>query len=251
MRFCSSIFCLMFCLTTAYSASAQTQTPTSFQQQAQAAVSAGKLFSVVNLTATAEWIAGSDHETGTAQLQANADGSTNVQLILGKASRTEVQTKADSSRTCTWTDSAGKNYDVRGPNCFIAIPWFAPSIFMQSQTRLSPLLNATDEGETSENNVTHHQIKYVFNHPGAYNLPTAKHGVNVSTVKVSCDPQTFLPSSLEYQIHPDNNNLQNIGVRVVFSNYQSVSGVMLPFHIEKYVNRSLQLSLDVTNASIE
>jgi hypothetical protein len=53
-----------------------------FQTRAQNAISGGKLFSVVNLTATAEWTAGSDKESGTAQLQAKADGSTNIQLTL-------------------------------------------------------------------------------------------------------------------------------------------------------------------------
>jgi hypothetical protein len=134
MRFCSSILCLLFCITDFHSVQSQTvtsQTPSTFQQQAQAAVSGGKSFSVINLTATAEWTAGSDHESGTAQLQANVDGSSNLQLSLGKASRTEVQTKADSSRTCTWTDNAGTSSDIVGPNCFIAIPWFSPSLFTQ------------------------------------------------------------------------------------------------------------------------
>jgi hypothetical protein len=50
---------LLLCLTASYFAHSQTTIPSSFQVQAQAAVSGGKLFSVVNLTATAEWIAGS------------------------------------------------------------------------------------------------------------------------------------------------------------------------------------------------
>src|ERR1700733_13136183 len=88
MRSCFSSLCLLSCLTASYSAYSQTaisQTPTPFQQQAQAAVSAGKSFSVVNLTATVEWTAGSFHKSGTAQLQANVDGSANVQLALGQA----------------------------------------------------------------------------------------------------------------------------------------------------------------------
>jgi hypothetical protein len=76
MRFRFLSFCSLLCLATFHSAFAQT----TFQRQAQTAVSAGKPFSVVNLTATAEWTAGSPHESRTAQVQANADGSTGVIL---------------------------------------------------------------------------------------------------------------------------------------------------------------------------
>jgi len=253
MRSCLSYLCLSFYLTASYFAHCQTatsQTPSTFQQQAQAAVSAGKPFSVVNLTATAEWTVGSLHESGTAQLQANADGSNNVQLALGKASRTEVQTKTDSSRACTWTDGAGKSHDVLGPNCLIAIPWFSPSLFGQPSAVLPPLLGTTDDGAITKNGSTFHQVSYLLKLTGE-DATITNQMVSQSTVKVFYDPQTFLPASLEYFVHPDNNDLQNIPVKVAFSNYQSVSGVMLPYHIERFVNRTLQLKLDVSNATIE
>ena len=258
MYACRSILCLFFFLTTTYSATSQTaisqvptsQMPTAFQAQAQTAVSAGKSFSVVSLTATAEWTSGSLRENGTAQLLANADGSTNVQLSLGKASRTEVQTKVDFSRSCTWIDGARKNHKITGPNCFLSIPWFAPGLFMQSSAHLSPLLATTDDGEVQKNGSTLHQMSYLLNLESP-DSTIAKQIVGQSTVRVFFDPQTFLPVSLEYSAHPDNDDSQNIPVRVVFSNFQSVSGVMIPFHIEKYLQRALQLKLDVTNASIQ
>jgi len=245
----SSSLCLAL-IVQPLTAEGQTPTQSAFQAQAQAAVSSGKLFSTVNLTATAEWTAGSDKENGTAQLQAKADGSTSVQLSLGKSSRTEVQAAATSSRSCTWADGAGTIHTILGPNCFIAVPWFAPGLFTQPSSQLPALLGTTDNGEVSKDNATFHQISYVLNLQGMDSASTTQL-VSMSTVKVFYDPQTFLPASLEYQVHPDNNDLKNIPVKVVFSNYQPVSGVMLPYHIEKYVNRTLQLSLDVNNASIE
>jgi hypothetical protein len=250
MRFCISSSCLLFCLTACYSAHSQPSTPSSFQVQAQAAVSAGKPFSVVNLTATAEWTAGSLHERGTAQLQARADGSTNVQLNLSQASRTEIQAKADYVRTCAWIDAAGTSHKIQGPNCFLAIPWFAPGLFTQPLSSLPTLLGTMDDGQVSDNNATLHQISYFLNLDSADSSHTMR-ASSLSTVRVFYDPQTYLPASLEYLIHPDTDDAQNVDVRVVFSNYQSVSGVMLPFHIEKYINRSLLLKLDVSNAAIE
>jgi len=250
MRLCLFSSCLLFCLTASYSAHSQTPTPSSFQTQSRMAVSAGKPFSVVNLTATAEWTAGSLQESGTAQLQAKADGSTNVQLNLGQASRTESQTKTDASRTCAWVDNTGTSHYILGPNCFVAVPWFAPSLFTQSLSVLPPLLLTTDMGDVVKNNAIFHQISYLLNLQGA-NSSSASQATSLSTVKILYDPQTHLPARLEYLIHPDTNDLQDLEVEVLFSNYQSVSGLMLPFHIEKYVHHTLQLKLDVSNASVE
>lgn len=225
----------------------QVATVSVFQTRAQAAISSGKPFNGVNLTANADWVAGSTHQTGTAQLKAGADGSGSLQLNMGDASRTELRT---TSPSCTWTDHAGTSHNIPGPNCLIAVPWFAPSLFTQALSLLPALLVTTDDGDVVKEGGTLHQISYQLNLAGADSVSTQRM-VRQSTVQVFYDPQTFLPQSLEYAVHPDNNDLQDIPVRVVFSNYQNSSGVMLPLHIERYLNRTLQLTLDVTNASIE
>lgn len=204
----------------------------------------------MRLSGTAEWYAGSLHTSGTAELQANVDGSASIQLNLSQASRTETQTQADLSRTCQWIDSAGTSHEVLGPNCFLSIPWFAPGLFAQPTSQLPPLIGSADDGEISKNGSSFHQISYVLNVEGT-NSGDTKKLIEQSRVKVLYDLQSFLPASLEYSIHPDNDTSQSLDVRVVFSDYRSISGVMVPFHIEKYVQRSLQLKLDISTASIE
>jgi hypothetical protein len=241
---------VILCLATASTAIGQTSVVSVFQTKAQTAISSGKAFTGLTLSANADWVAGSTHQTGTAQLKAGTDGSGSLQLNIGDASRTEVQTKSDASRACTWTDHVGTSHDILGPNCLVAMPWFAPSLFTQPLALLPALLSTIDEGEVVKDGATLHQISYQLNLTGADSISTQRM-VRQSTVKVFYDPRTFLPESLEYAVHPDNNDLQDIPVRVVFSNYQASSGVMLPFHIERYLNRTLQLTLDLTNASIE
>jgi hypothetical protein len=220
MRFCTLSSCLLVGLTASYSAHSQNptpSTPSSFQVQAQTAVSAGKPFSVVNLTATAEWTAGSTHESGTAQLQAKADGSANLQLNAGSASRTETQTKADNSRTCVWTDAAETSHDIVGANCFVSIPWFAPGLFTQPASQLPSLLTTIDDGVVSKDNGTFHQVRFQLNRVGMDSTSTTQL-TERSTVKIFYDPQTFLPASLEYNIHPDGDDSHNLPVKVVFGN---------------------------------
>jgi len=250
MRLLYSVICLALPFSTVATFVGQTPSPSVFLAQAQTATLAGKSFHTLKLSGTAEWTAGSQQETGNAELEANADGSTSVQLNLSKATRTETQAKTDSEKTCQWTDAAGTVHDVLGPNCFVSIPWFAPILFTQASSQLPALLTTADDGAVTKDGTALHQVSYKLNIQGADDAAT-KRAQDASTVKVFFDPQTFLPSSLEYAIHPDNNDLQSLDVKVVFSDYRSVSGVMLPFHIEKYIQRSLQLKLDISNTSIE
>lgn len=59
---------------------------------------------------------------------------------------------------------------------------------------------------------------------------------------------TLLPVALSFAAHPDNNALLDIPVQVQFSNYQNVGGVQIPFHIQKFLNYSLSLDLQVQSA---
>ncbi len=112
------------------------------------------------------------------------------------------------------------------------------------------MLGITDDGNVADDEATLHQISFLINRKGG-DAPSTSRMANASKVKVHYDPTTLLPASLSYSIHPDDNDLINLKVKVLFSNYQSVSGVMLPFHIEKYVQNTLQLTFDVTKALVE
>lgn len=236
-------------LSTSSSATSST-TPSVFQQQAETAVTGGKPIHSISLAADAEWAAGSTHASGTAQLQAKSDGSSTVQLSLGSASRTDAIGAAADARTCSWTDNKGTSHDITGGNCFVSIPWFAPNLFSQAASQLPSLLGVTDDGAISANGSSFHQMNFALSLQGMDTTHTQLLQ-KLSTVKVYYDPTTSLPSYLEYSAHPDGNDLQDIPIRVTFSNYQQVSGVMIPFHIEKYLNRSLLLTLNVTSATIE
>lgn len=69
-------------------------------------------------------------------------------------------------------------------------------------------------------------------------------------MRVLYDPQTLLPASTEYVIHADNDLHVQIPVRIVYSNYQTVSGLPIPLRIDRYVNGVLQLSITLTTASL-
>jgi len=64
------------------------------------------------------------------------------------------------------------------------------------------------------------------------------------------DSLTLLPAALAFNIHPDNDMGLDIRVEIRFSEYRAVSGVQVPFHIQKYLNNGLALDLQVQIATL-
>jgi hypothetical protein len=65
-------------------------------------------------------------------------------------------------------------------------------------------------------------------------------------------PGTHLPQYALFTAHPDNPGLNtNITVRIAYSDYRRISGVMIPFHIQRFVNGSLVLDLAISTAFVQ
>lgn len=64
------------------------------------------------------------------------------------------------------------------------------------------------------------------------------------------DPATLLPLAISFNTHPDDNALRDIPVEIRFSDYRLVNGVQVPFHIQKFLNGSLSLDVQVQNVVI-
>ena len=216
--------------------------PSTPLQQVQASANAAVTAQSLELTGTAVWTAGALTEHGTASLKASRDGSSTLQLNLNTATRTETLTTFDSKRTCQWIDSLGKTYNFADLSCMTATPWFAPSLLAAINAQFPTLMTVTDDGQVTKNGTLVHQLSYVFNLVGR-DAATTKRLTEASRFKMYFDLVTLLPAAFEYNIHPDADDAKSIPVSVVYSDYRSVSGASLPFHIERSVNRTLQLTL--------
>jgi hypothetical protein len=231
------------------SISAQTNTATTFLSQVVAKYPAVATQQSITLSGNAQWTAGSLHESGAASLQAASDGSSNVQLSLQTASRTETRNLLDTSRACQWIDSKSVTHQVNIPDCYMAPPWFAPLLLAQPAPSIATMLTISDDGQIVKNAVTTRKITYLTNLQ-ADDETTSKKLTAYTRVSVLYDPDTLLPSSVEYIIHGDKNLNIGLPVRVDYSDYRITSGVPIPYRIDRYVNNALQLSIVVTSASV-
>ena len=204
----------------------------------------------VALDGSATWTAGSLRESGSASLQASSDGSSSVQLTLDTASRTERHDAFSASRKCQWTDNKGAQHDLQGPDCRAAIPWFAPVLFFKLGAHFADLLSVTDEGLVTRGTSSYREISAVTNVPSP-SAHMAKFLTDGTRMNMLFDPETLLPASVEYSQHSDRDWSQSVKVRVAYSDYQTVSGVPVPYRIDKYVNGVLQLSVIVSTVSVK
>jgi hypothetical protein len=63
------------------------------------------------------------------------------------------------------------------------------------------------------------------------------------------DATTLLPAAITFNLHPDNDALLDIPVEVRFSDYRSVNGTLVAFHIQKYLNNTLILDFQTDSAT--
>jgi hypothetical protein len=224
---------------------------TSALNQLSSSFSGGQPVQQIQLAGTATWTAGGTQDTGTVGLTVAADGSSNMQLQLDTlGSRTETQTSSGENASCNWTGADGVLHQSDITNCWKPALWFLPAFSFQPQSLLSTL-QVVDLGSgqvgSSPDTYRHLQASFYFSdQPGAVAALIAQQ----STADLGLDPSSMLPAVLTYSVNPDSGSSSPILMEVHYANYQVVNGVAVPFLIQKFVNGSLLLQINVTSAQI-
>ncbi len=223
---------------------------TTILTQTSQAFSAGKTVASVEMTGTAHWYVGVANETdsGPAKLSANENGENRAEFDFSSGTRIEALSAIADGRTCTWSGKDGVSHDMASSNCWTATVWFLPHLALQS-AGLPPAVSmqSLPADKTHSSPYLRHQLTIA---PGATKPEVTALIRSWSTTDLILEPATNLPSILKYNIHPDNHSSVNLQVEVRYSNYKSVSGVQLPMHIERRVNGSLQVSIDIESAVV-
>lgn len=248
---------ILLLITSPFTARCFAQAPTSIVPTTAGAVLSGAAYAFSNgvpvhgvtLKGTANWIAGSDNENGSATLVANADGSYQITLELGQSSRTETQTSFAQGQQCTWSGSDGVAHVVSAHNCMLPVAWFLPAVALfgnlQPQTFGTILLGNSADAENPGLDVRQQQSVV----PSYVSADMATLYTHLTAVDIYYAPATYLPLSLCYATHSDANAAMDIPVRVEFSNYQTVGGITVPFRIQRYVNGVLALDITISTVT--
>jgi len=213
------------------------------------AFSGGQTVNNVVLQGNATWQAGSLQDSGPVTLTASSSGTTQVQIALSALGvRTESESGQGSAQSCTWSKADGVSHEVSSTNCWKALLWFLPALSLQSSS-MSASLGIADMGTGTIGSGTyrHLQSQLVFS-----DTPQSitSQVMQFSTTDLGLDPVSLLPSVLTYTLYPDSGSSTPIAIEIDYSNYTAVSGVQIPFTIQRYVNGSLQLAITLSSAQI-
>jgi hypothetical protein len=226
-------------------ATSSTQAATLLAQSSKA-LTGSAVVNDVTLTGTAERIAGSDDETGAAVLKALASGVGRLDLNFASGSRTEM---ADLSNAPTgaWRGPDRIIHAVPFHNLLNESAWFFPG-FAIGRRISAPGYAATYIGHETrqEQAVEHVAISQV---PPSVWPAGAVLFQHLTQLDFYLDSTTSLPAAVTFVVHPDDNELVDIPVEIRFSDYRSASGNQVPFHVQKFVNNTLVLDIQIQNVS--
>ena len=198
----------------------------------------------VTLQATATYVAGSDEETGTATLTATNRQESLVQLNLSGGARQEIR----NGPAGAWSGPDATPYPMANHNCWTDASWFFPALALEAAAS-DPTLAVSYLGSDASKGamLLHLQVSRV--------LPDQSAGATtliqtLSVMDIYIDPQSFLPLVLDFNTHPDTDANANLPVEIQFGNYQNSNGSLVPFRIQKFLQRTLLLDLAITNVVV-
>jgi hypothetical protein len=213
-------------------------------RSASLALTGGTPVTDMTLTGTATWKLGYGAETGSAKLVV-IPGASRIDVFLPSGTKTEI-TNDLTDPSGVWVGPDGKSHAQAMHNCLTDTGWFAPGVsYLTASTGvgISYVGSESFAGATMQHISAWRTIP-IKNPRGATRIR------HLSQVEFYLDANTGLPIATRFNIHPDDNDRQDIPVEVWYSDYRAVSGVQVPFRVRKYVNNSLVLDIVVQAASL-
>jgi hypothetical protein len=231
---------LLVVLSLSLVASAQSN-PQALQYAAQAisALTGNTTVSDITINANATRTVGSDVGTGTATFYAKGQYESRIDMVLSTGNRSEILNGANQSAgpQGEWIDSGGNPHLYSSFNCMTDASWFYPAFSSLAFT-------------SNPNQVLSYVGAETLNGESVQHLQSTWNGSALTTMDFYLDASTYLPVAVNFNIHPDNDSSTNISVQVLFFNYQNVTGVLIPFHVQELLNGTVLLDATATSAVI-
>lgn len=201
----------------------------------------------VTLNCTVTRIAGSDEESGAATLELAGYQQSRTVLNLTEGARQEVR-NASEGPSGAWAGPDGVWHAEALHNEWSPADWFFP-VFTLQAALADPTwgLEYAGQEDLDGSPVAHLTLYRVVAGPSSASTALVE---RLSTVAIYLDAASSLPVAARFDTHPDGDANTNLAVEVRFSGYRAVSGIQVPFRIQKFLQGSLLLDLSVTSAAI-
>lgn len=200
----------------------------------------------VTLTGTVKWVAGSDEETGITTYK-GVSGAYRLDMTFSNGTRSEIVSLVNNVPAGNWIGPDGTSHAMAKHNLMADPGWF-PN-FTLGNVMSSPNSILTYVGQEDRNGASVIHIS-AFQQVPNISANLASDLQHLTQIEIYLDPVTLLPASYSYNSHPDDNASLDLATEIRYANYQSVAGTLVPFHIQKYVNNTLAIDLQLESASL-
>jgi len=231
---------LACCVASAQNPPASDPQAVSYAAQSIAAMAGGVSIGDVTLTGTATW---NQSDTGTVILWALGKNESRMDLTLTSGTRSETRDAQTGVSLGRWTAPNQASGNFAFQNCRTDSVWFYTAL---GSLAAGPNVVLTYIGQESRNGATVQHIQSYLYQSGQVPSPTPQ---QLSTTDFYLDASTFLPVAVTFNAHPDKDATANLLIEVDFSNYQTISGVVVPMHIQRYQQGNLMVDIEVSEAS--
>src|SRR5207302_1463214 len=121
---------------------------------------------------------------------------------------------------CQWIGADGVQHDAAQHNCLLPAHWIVPVLALQTQA--GKLNKSVAAGTDQSVAVQELSMKA----PPGDSSGAAQRIAELSGARLSLDASTSLPTSLSFNIHPDQDAGLDIPIVVRYADYRSVNGVV-------------------------
>lgn len=215
--------------------------------QSIAAMTGGATIADATLTGTVNWIAGSDQESGAVTLMAKGVGESRIDLQLDRGTRSQIRNDiAGTFPQGINIRPDGTKVPLAMHNCWVNASWFFPALSFLNAASDPGLVFSYVGQETHRGIAVQHLqvVRYLSGRSDSFASLTQRS----SAMDIYLDSASLLPRAFVFNTHPDDDALTDIRAEVLFSSYQSVSGVQVPFRIQRLIQNGLAVDLVLTSA---
>ncbi len=211
------------------------------------AFSAGVPVRSVALSGDARWHAGGTNDVGTATITISSSGAAQLELSLSVVgSRLESQDAIGPAMACRWSGADKVVHKLNMTTCGQPTVWYMPNVPLQSAS-LPSGISMLDLGTQTLADSNYHHVRLQFAIP----FDVSSKGdtqTQSNTMDLWLDPVSQLPAVLQFRLPTDRGSSNTSLIEVHYSNYHNVSGVQIPYQIERFINGTLNLEISVTSA---
>ena len=216
----------------------------SLAQESVAALTGGAPVADVTLKASAISILGSDGETGTATLSAKGLSESRIDLSLSAWMRSDIRNGSTGVPSGQWIKNGGTPVAYAAHNSWTDAAWFFPALSSLTQAA-NPNFRFQYVGQEQHSGTSVQHIRVFQIYPqDANNMFQAS---RMSLMDFYLDSVSLLPVAAAFKVHPDTDMNTDIPVEIRFGNYQTVSGIQIPFHTQRMLNGTVVLDVVVTS----